>query len=57
MAIISLAGVMSKPVSWGIPFETPPKPLVMFRNERSFTSSTLRHKTARNWLGLPRLLY
>ena len=57
MAIISLAGVMSNPVSWGIPLETPPKPVVMLLKERSFTSKTRRQSTARNWLGFPRWLY
>jgi len=44
IAMISDAGVMSKPDSWVMPLLLGPKPTTMLRSERSFTSSTLRHK-------------
>ena len=44
IAIISEAGVISKPDSWVIPFDLGPRPTTMLRNERSFTSSTLRQR-------------
>ena len=46
MAISSLAGVMSKPLSRISPLLLPPKPVMMLRRLRSFTSSTRRHTTS-----------
>ena len=43
MAMISEAGVMSNPVSVGMPFAGPPKPDTMLRRLRSFTSRTRFH--------------
>ena len=43
MAIISLATVMSKPVSRSTPFSPPPRPILTFLKDRSLTSTTLRH--------------
>ena len=44
IAIISDAGVISKPDSSVIPFVLGPKPVTILRKERSFTSSTRRHR-------------
>ena len=41
--MISEAGVMSNPVSVGMPFAEPPSPVTMLRKLRSFTSSTRFH--------------
>ena len=40
MAMISLATVMSKPVSRTKPFSSGPRPTLIWRNMRSFTSIT-----------------
>ena len=48
IAIISEAGVISKPDSWVIPLDLGPRPTTMLRNERSFTSSTLRQRISFN---------
>ena len=42
MAIISEAGVMSKPDSWGSPFTAGPRQVIICLRERSLTSRTLR---------------
>ena len=44
-AITSLAAVMSKPSSRGVPLGLPPSPLTMARNCRSLTSRQRRHVT------------
>ena len=48
MAIISEAGVISKPDSCVMPFDLGPSPTTMLRNERSFTSSTRRQRISFN---------
>jgi hypothetical protein len=46
-AITSLAAVMSKPVSRGMPSVRPPRPMTMSRSVRSFMSRTRFHVTRR----------
>ncbi len=45
MAMISEAATMSKPVSRGIPWVGPPRPVAMLRRLRSFISTARRHDT------------
>jgi hypothetical protein len=45
--MISLATVMSKPVSRGKPLETPPSEVTTWRSARSFMSSTRRQTIRR----------
>ncbi len=45
--MISLAAVMSKPLSRGTPIVRPPSPRTRSRSERSFMSMTRRHITVR----------
>ena len=47
IAITSLAAVMSKPLSRGMPSERPPNPMMMSRSARSFMSMTRFHVTCR----------
>ena len=42
----SLAAVMSKPLSRGMPSERPPRPMMMSRSARSFMSTTRFHVSA-----------
>jgi hypothetical protein len=44
--MISLAAVMSKPVSRGAPCARPPSPVMTFRRFRSFMSMHRRHEIA-----------
>ena len=46
IAIISDAGVMSKPLSAGSPLAEPPRPVTMLRRLLSLTSSTRFHLTS-----------
>ena len=48
MAMISEAGVMSKPDSVTMPLPAGPRPVTIWRRLRSFTSSTRFHNTCFN---------
>ena len=57
IAMISEAGVISNPVSEGMPLADPPIPVLIMRKLRSLTSSTLRHNIFFRPLAVPWLLY
>ena len=56
IAMISEAGVISNPVSVGMPLADPPMPELIMRKLRSLTSITRRHKIRFKPFGVPWLL-